>query len=71
MNRIQDALATLLCNQSKAKGVSTISESVSQNCIHNYNKLNENENTSQCTIESVARKPLTTTTSGNSFKNFS
>lgn len=69
VNRIQDALATLLGDQSKAKGVST--SPTSQNCIRNHNKLNQNKNTSQSTIDSVARKPLTSTTSRNSFNNFS
>lgn len=38
-----------------------------KNWIHHYDKLNKhkNKNTSQCTIESVARKPVTTTVSQN------
>lgn len=35
VDRIQDALATLLCNQSKAKDISKNS-----NCIHHFKKLN-------------------------------
>lgn len=61
MNRIQDATLTVI-NQRPRMSPGFHSR-LPKNWIHHYDKLNKhkNKNTSQCTIESVAHKPVTTT----------